>query len=92
MNRLGFEEDEFMDIYNTNLSDKKFVLMSHLAASNVPDDPSNKIQFDRFDALSSKLHSDVHKSIANTGCIINFPEKSYDWVRVGIGFRWLHWK
>ena len=46
MNRLGFEEDEFMDIYNTNLSDKKFVLMSHLAASNVPDDPSNKIQFD----------------------------------------------
>ena len=85
MNRLGFEEDEFMDIYNTNLSDKKFVLMSHLAASNVPDDPSNKIQFDRFDALSSKLHSDVHKSIANTGCIINFPEKSYDWVRVGIG-------
>ena len=53
MNRLGFEEDEFMNIYNTNLSDKKFVLMSHLAASNVPDDPSNKIQFDRFDALSS---------------------------------------
>ena len=39
-----------MDIYNTNLSDKKFVLMSHLAASNVPDDPSNKIQL-MFDVI-----------------------------------------
>ena len=85
MNRLGFEEDEFMDIYNANLRDKKFVLMSHLSGSNVPDEPSNKIQFDRFDSLSTKLHSGVYKSVANTGCIINFPEKSYDWVRVGIG-------
>ena len=85
MNRLGFEEDEFMNIYNANLRDKKFVLMSHLSASNVPDEPSNKIQFDRFDSLSNKLHSGVYKSVANTGCIINFPEKSYDWVRVGIG-------
>ena len=36
MNRLGFEEDEFLDIYTTYLSDKKFTLMSHLSASNVP--------------------------------------------------------
>ena len=31
------------------------------------------------------MHEDVDKSIANTGCIMNFPEQSYDWVRCGIG-------
>ncbi len=85
MNRLGFDEDEFLDIYDSFLSDKKFTLMSHLSASNVPDDQSNKNQFERFDKLSNKLHSDILRSIANTGCILNFPEKSFDWVRVGIG-------
>ena len=85
MNRLGFEEDEFLDIYNNFLLDKEFTLMSHLSASNVPDDPANKNQFARFDNLSNKLHSNVLKSIANTGCIMNFPEKSYAWVRAGSG-------
>lgn len=85
MNRLGFDVDEFMNIYNSYLTDKEFTLMSHLAASNVVNEPSNKAQFDKFDNLYKKLHSNVAKSIANTGCIMNFPEKSYDWVRVGIG-------
>ena len=85
MNRLGFDEDEFINIYNSYLTDKEFTLMSHLAASNVANEPSNKAQFDKFDNLYKKLHSNVAKSIANTGCIMNFPEKSYDWVRVGIG-------
>ena len=85
MNRLGFDVDEFMNIYNSYLTDKEFILMSHLAASNVVNEPSNKAQFDKFDNLYKKLHSNVAKSIANTGCIMNFPEKSYDWVRVGIG-------
>ena len=85
MNRLGFDEDEFLDIYDSFLSDKKFTLMSHLSASNVPDNQSNKNQFERFDKLSNKLHPDILRSIANTGCILNFPEKSFDWVRVGIG-------
>ena len=85
MNRLGFEEKDFLEIYDKYLSDKNFTLMSHLSASNIPNDPSNKEQFHRFDTLASKLHSNVSKSIANTGCILNFPEKSFDWVRVGIG-------
>jgi len=41
--------------------------MSHLSASNIPNDPSNSEQFERFDSLVSKLHSNVSKSIANTG-------------------------
>jgi len=85
MNRLGFEEEEFLDIYSSYLTDKDFTLMSHLSASNVPNDSSNNIQFERFENLINKLHPGISKSIANTGCIMNFPEKTYDWVRVGIG-------
>ena len=85
MNRLGFEEDEFLNIYESYLVDKNFTLMSHLSASNIPNDESNQNQFNRFNELGKKLHSGISKSIANTGCIMNFPEQSFDWVRVGIG-------
>ena len=85
MNRLGFEIDNFMDIYNKHLFDKRFVLMTHLAASNDKESISNQEQFKAFEDLAKKMHENVEKSIANTGCIINFPDKSYDWVRCGIG-------
>ena len=85
MNRLGFEEDEFLNIYESYLVDKNFTLMSHLSASNIPNDESNQNQFNRFNELGKKLHSGISKSIANTGCIMNFPEQSFDWVRVCIG-------
>ena len=85
MNRLGFEIDDFMDIYNKHLFDKKFVLMTHLAASNDKKAISNQEQFKAFENLVEKMHENVDKSIANTGCIMNFPDKSYDWVRCGIG-------
>lgn len=85
MNRLGFEENEFLNIYKSHLIDKNFTLMSHLSASNIPNDESNQNQFNRFNELGKKLHLGISKSIANTGCIINFPEQSFDWVRVGIG-------
>ena len=85
MNRLGFEENEFLNIYKSHLIDKNFTLMSHLSASNIPNDESNQNQFNRFNKLGKKLHSGISKSIANTGCIMNFPEQSFDWVRVGIG-------
>ena len=85
MNRLGFEENEFLNIYKSHLIDKNFTIMSHLSASNIPNDESNQNQFNRFNELGKKLHSGISKSIANTGCIMNFPEQSFDWVRVGIG-------
>ena len=85
MNRLGFEIDDFMKIYDENLQNKKFTLMSHLASSNEKNNPTNKRQFKLFNDLSKSLHKDVKKSIANTGCILNFPENSFDWVRCGIG-------
>ena len=85
MNRLGFEVNEFLEIYEKYLYDKKFVLMSHLAASNDLENPSNHKQISLFRILSNKMHSNVEMSIANTGCIMNFPDDTYDWVRCGIG-------
>ena len=85
MNRLGFEIDDFLKIYELNLKDKKFILMSHLAASNEKDEISNRNQFNMFDNLSQKINNNVIKSIANTGCVMNFPDRLYDWVRCGIG-------
>ena len=61
MNRLGFEVEDFLKIYDKYLNDKDFTLMSHLSASNIPNDPSNKTQFGRCDSLASKLHSNVSK-------------------------------
>ena len=85
MNRLGFEIDDFLNLYNKYLYDKKFILMSHLAASNDINSLSNKNQFKLFDNLSKKINKDIKKSIANTGCVMNFPSHTYDWVRCGIG-------
>jgi len=85
MNRLGFEIKEFKEIYKEFLSDKKFTLMTHLAASNDKNCDSNYEQFKQFKKLSSEMNKDVEMSIANTGCIMNFPDETYDWVRCGIG-------
>ena len=85
MNRLGFEIKEFMEIYNEFLFDKKFTLMTHLAASNDKKCDSNQEQFKLFNELSNKMNKDVEMSIANTGCIMNFPDETHDWVRCGIG-------
>ena len=85
MNRLGFDIEEFLRIYEEYLFDKKFTLMTHLASSNDISNSSNKNQFKIFEEISSKLNNSIERSIANTGCIINYPNKAYDWVRCGIG-------
>mgnify|MGYP001161027522 FL=1 len=85
MNRLGFETNEFLEIYEQYLHDKKFTLMTHLASSNDTSSSSNESQFKIFEDISSKLNNSIERSIANTGCIMNYPNKTYDWVRCGIG-------
>ena len=45
MNRLGFDIDEFLKIYNEYLINTKFTLMTHLASSNDPKAISNEKQF-----------------------------------------------
>ena len=85
MNRLGLEIDEFEDIYENFLKNINFTLMTHLSSSNDKKSKHNAKQFRLFEELVSKLHSNVSLSIANTGCIMNFPDKCFDWVRCGIG-------
>ena len=55
MNRLGFEIDEFLEIYYKYLTNKKFTLMSHLAASNDVKDISNKNQFKLYISIKFNL-------------------------------------
>ncbi len=85
MNRLGFNNKDFKRLFDKSLFDKDFILMSHLACSDNPKDNLNNIQFSRFDKVASIIPKRIKKSIANTGCLINFPEFSFDWVRCGIG-------
>ena len=85
MNRLGLEIDEFENIYENFLKNINFTLMTHLSSSNDKKSKNNAKQFRLFEELVSKLHSNVSLSIANTGCIMNFPDKCFDWVRCGIG-------
>ena len=85
MNRLGFSPEEFFKIYNSKLINRKFTLMSHLACADNPSDDLNNKQFDLFHKISSSINTTNEKSIGNTGSIINFPDKGFDWVRSGIG-------
>ena len=85
MNRLGFSPQEFSKIYKGRLISREFTLMSHLACSDNPSDELNLKQFSSFDDISKSLKKIIPKSIANTGCILNFPQKNFDWVRSGIG-------
>ena len=85
MNRLGFSPEEFFKIYNSKLINRKFTLMSHLACADNPSDDLNNKQFDLFHKISSSINTTNEKSIGNTGSIINFPDKDFDWVRSGIG-------
>ena len=57
MNRLGFEEKDFLDIYNKNLQDKKIVLMSHMASSSDPKKHSNQEQLSRFNNITNQRWS-----------------------------------
>ena len=85
MNRLGFSSKEFFKIYKGRLTSREFTLMSHLACSDNPSDELNNKQFDLFNDFAKSYQDTMPKSIANTGCILNFPQKNFDWVRSGIG-------
>ena len=85
MNRLGFSPKSFSSIYKKHLTKRQFTLMSHLACSDNPLDDLNKKQFNAFDEVSKNVQTNHHKSIGNTGCIINYPNQGFDWVRSGIG-------
>ncbi len=82
MNRLGIGLDE-LDKFQSFFKDRN-VLMTHLACADNPDDELNKIQFDNFLDSWNQASNKMKRSILNSAGVFNFPEHSYDWVRVGI--------
>ena len=83
MNRLGLQLSE-LDKCQSFFKNSN-VLMTHLACADNPSDDLNNKQFDLFHKISSSINTTNEKSIGNTGSIINFPDKDFDWVRSGIG-------
>jgi alanine racemase len=86
MNRLGFSPDAFPDvyqqlIYHTKIK-KPFVLMTHLAQSEIADDPVTSQQIALFTRLTQ--HRPNPKSLANTAAIWAWPQAIGDYVRPGI--------
>ena len=82
MNRLGIKLNE-LDQFKSFFTDSN-VLMTHLACADKPSDELNKIQFDNFENSWNEVPNNMKRSILNSNGVLNFPEHSYDWVRVGI--------
>ncbi|MFT4532715.1 MAG: alanine racemase [Saprospiraceae bacterium] len=93
MHRLGFQEGELNEVAelvsrNKNIAVK--TVFSHLASSeNADDDSYTQQQFDLFDAnfdlITQSLREKPAKHILNSGGISRFPDRQYDFVRLGIG-------
>lgn len=85
MNRLGFEQTEFLAAYQA-LSQCCLVesvnLMSHLACADDINNPMNQQQIQKFKKIGKNLPGE--SSMANSAGIIAWPESHFDWVRPGI--------
>jgi alanine racemase len=84
MNRLGFDLYDFEEIFKiiNEVETKDKILMSHLAASSIKDDPQTTKQVKVFNEVTKNI--EYKKSLANSGAIFNFPEAHNDIVRPGI--------
>ena len=84
MNRLGIDLHEFEETLKiiSRVDTKDKILMSHLAASSIKDDPQTTKQVKSFNEVTKNI--EYKKSLANSGAIFNFPEAHNDIVRPGI--------
>ncbi len=93
MNRLGFDEDnlvELGDLLNQSKEIKVLSIFSHLASSDMPDhDKFTKNQVERFDKnyenICNSLGYSPFQHILNSSGINRFPQYHKDMVRLGIG-------
>jgi alanine racemase len=83
MNRLGLQPAEWEAIAPILLEAQPELLLSHLVASEVPDDPMNARQLALFRELTDGLG--IPRSLANTGGIMLGPAYHFDLTRPGIG-------
>ena len=93
MHRLGFLENDITDLCKLLKSAKKIkvrTIFSHLASSeDESDDDYSQKQFDTFDEMYSQIAEAIQQKpklhILNSGGITRFPDRQYDFVRLGIG-------
>jgi len=92
MHRLGFQENDLVEVAKLLLSEKIEVktIFSHLASSeDSADDAYTLGQFELFDryydVITESLKIKPAKHILNSGGISRFPDQQYDYVRLGIG-------
>lgn len=86
MNRLGLPHSELSQLVAMPelLADFDMsLLMSHLACADEPDNPVNRAQRAKFDALRAMLPK-TRASLANSGGVFLGPDYHYDLVRPGI--------
>lgn len=93
MHRLGFDMEQLPTLINLLKQQQEVEvasIMSHLAASDDPQmSRETLMQIERFkmmsDQLMSSLNSTPLRHILNSSGIHNYPEASFDMVRLGIG-------
>ncbi len=93
MHRLGFQQGELEEVAELIFRNKNIkikTVFSHLASSeDASDDSYTKQQFDLFDSyydiITQSLKEKPARHILNSGGISRFPDRQYDFVRLGIG-------
>ncbi len=86
MNRLGLPDYEVEELAGNPEVLENFrvsLIMSHLACADVPENPMNAAQREKFERLTSLLPP-APRSLANSGGIFLGPDYHYDLVRPGI--------
>ncbi len=81
MGRLGFAADEGRAAL-ARLGAACRGVLSHFANADVPDDPRNHAQYERFQSLTSRLG--LERSMANSAGLLAFEAARFDWVRPGL--------
>jgi alanine racemase len=90
MNRLGFKEEEVLDIFKIfQTKTKKIVLMSHFssAAGSISSKTNSKKQIEKFNRIEKKLkkyRENFFSSLCNSGGLLNYKSSHKDIVRPGI--------
>jgi alanine racemase len=87
MNRLGLSLGEARTLAGDSGLRARIGLvhvMSHLACSDTPAHPMNRVQLERFRAVSA-LFEGVERSLSNTGGVLLGPDYHFDLIRPGIG-------
>jgi alanine racemase len=88
MSRMGCRIEDFDKLLEA-VSKSKFIklegIYSHLSCSDVPSSIMNIKQINEFENLRNKLQdSDIKYHLLNSGGLLNFPNHSFDFVRIGL--------